>query len=56
MMVDGSGETSDRCAGTSVVVKFGCMSVSTKKKAKLRAGERRKLERRSPCVDTKRSL
>ena len=40
MLVEGSGETSDRCAETSVAVEFGCMSVSTKEEAKLREGEK----------------
>ena len=40
MLVEGSGETSDRCVETSVAVEFGCMSVSTKEEAKLRAGEK----------------
>ena len=50
MLVEGSGETSDRCAETSVAVEFGCMSGQRKRR---RSCGR---ERRSPCVDTKRSL
>ena len=39
MMVEGSGETSDRCVETSVPVEFDCMSVLTKKETKFRTGE-----------------
>ncbi len=50
MLVEGSGETSDGCAETSVAVEFGCMSVSTKEEAKLRAGEKKKTrEKISVC-------
>ena len=50
MLVEGSGETSDRCVETSVAVKFGCMSVSTKKGVEVATGRKKKTrEKISVC-------